>query len=305
MGRDTNKIHAVARAFPTLMRQFFQLPDWMMAGNHMFQVVKNLNDQVFDCTEKAFEEAVQPTGGTKRSITVMREIMESSSLPPEEKTLLRLKQEGIIFVIAGMETTARTLAATFYHILANPPVKKRLVEELRTVVRTSTSEVPALSTLEKLPYLTAIINEGNRLAHGVPARLSRIAPDEDLVFNGYKIPRGVTVSESSYFLHRNPEVFPNFEEFHPERFLLGELYEGMPAAEALKNLVPFSKGARMCVGMNLAWAELYLTIAVLMTSIEMELVGTTMRDVTVDQEHLIGIYPEDSKGIRVKILGRA
>ena len=61
----------------------------------------------------------------------------------------------------------------------------------------------------------------------------------------------------------------------------------------------------MCIGMNLAWAEMYLTVAMLMTSVRMELVGTTERDITVVQEHFIAFYPGDSKGVRVKILGRA
>lgn len=48
----------------------------------------------------------------------------------------------------------------------------------------------------------------------------------------------------------------------------------------------------MCVGMNLAWAELYLTVAVLLTSVRMELVDTTDRDVTVVEEHFVALYPE-------------
>ena len=91
MARDANRIHAVARQFPTIMRQFFQLPDWMMSGNKMFQVVKSMNNEVDACTEQAFEEAVQQQD--QKSITVLREMLESKTLPPEEKTLERLKQD--------------------------------------------------------------------------------------------------------------------------------------------------------------------------------------------------------------------
>lgn len=203
-----------------------------------------------------------------------------------------------------METTARTISVVFYYILKNPDVRKRLEEELRPVLPTASSPIPRLSELEKLPYLTAVINEANRLADGVAGRLARVAPDEDLVCHGYKIPRGVTISQSHYYVHRDPEVFLKPLEFHPERFLK-DGFEGIGAAEAQKNVVPFSKGARMCVGMNLAWAELYLTVAVLLTSVRMELVDTTDQDVTVVEEHFIGMFPEDSKGIRVKVLGRA
>ena len=303
LGREANKIHAVARAFPSIMRRFFQLPAWMMAGNEMFQVVQRLNNEVYACTEQAFDEAVQQKD--KSAVNVMKEIVESSSLPPEEKTLVRLKNEGILFVLAGMETSARTLAVTHYHILANPEVLKRLQEELRPIIPSSSSPIPPVSTLEKLPYLTAVINEGHRIANGVAGRLARTAPAEDLVCHGYTIPRGVTMSQSNYLLHTDPGAFPNPHEYHPERFLADTGYGNVDAVEAHKHLVPFSRGARMCVGQNLAWAELYLTIAVLITSVRMELVDTTARDVTIESEHFVGLLPEDSKGIRVRVLGKA
>jgi hypothetical protein len=89
--REANRIHAVARQFPTIMRQLFQMPDWMMSGNKMFQTVKSMNNAVDACTEQAFEEAVQKQD--KKSITVLHEMLDSKSLPPEEKTLDRLKQD--------------------------------------------------------------------------------------------------------------------------------------------------------------------------------------------------------------------
>ena len=202
-----------------------------------------------------------------------------------------------------METTARTIAVTFYHILNDPDILKRLQGELDNVMRSSSVSIPPLSALEKLPYLTAVINEGHRLAHGVTGRMARVAPDEDLTIHNYKIPSGVTMSQSHYFLHRNEEVFPDPLKFRPERFLK-EGIEGIQATEALRNLVPFSRGPRMCVGLNLAWAELYLSIAVILTSVKMQLVDTTDYDVTIVQEHFIGLFPEDSKGIRVKVLGK-
>jgi hypothetical protein len=77
------------------MRLFFQLPAWMMSGNKMFQSMQRMNDEVSRCTEEAFEEAV--TKPDKQSINVMREIVENSSLPPQEKDLNRLKQEVSVY----------------------------------------------------------------------------------------------------------------------------------------------------------------------------------------------------------------
>ena len=181
--------------------------------------------------------------------------------------------------------------------------------------------MPSMSTLEKLPFLTAVLTEGLRTAHGTAGRLARIAPDEDLVCHGLKIPRGTTMSQSNYLIHTDPAVYPDPYNFHPERFL----GNSEATTEARKNFVPFGKGMRMCVGMNLAWAELYLTVAALLTSVEMELVDTTARDALINAEyvypwrykrlrHLLtilntiryfaGALPADSKGIRVRVLGK-
>ena len=295
------KVHPAARQFPTIMRSLMQAPDWMMSRNPMFVSQKRFQAQIDACAKIAFDDALQVD---PKSVTVLREMVNSNALSPEEKTFARIKNDGMIFVGAGMETTGRTLAVTFYYILANPDVHKRLKEELQTVIPSSSSPIPSLPALEKLPFLTAVINEGLRVSHGVAGRTPRIAPDEDLDYCGIKIPRGTTMSQSGYLLHMNPDAFPEPHEFHPERFLADEAYAGVDAAEAQKHAVPFGRGSRMCVGMNLAWAELYLAIAVLLTSVKMELVGTTAKDVTVESEHFIGRFPEASKGIRVRVLGR-
>ena len=301
LGRIGVKIHPLGRAFPALVRRMLTLPEWIMAGNANYMLAKRFDRQTAEAMRAAFEEATQDATekAGKQAVTVMREMVQSEALPPEEKTFTRLKNDAQIFIGAGMETTGRTLAVTLYHILANAVVHHKLREELKPAMLNGTSEVPPLAALETLPYLTAVLTEGIRIAHGTCGRLARIAPEEDLFYHGIKIPRGATMSQSSYLLHTDPTVFPEPLAFRPERFL------GSQAAEAQKHMVPFGRGTRMCPGINLAWAELYLTIAVLVTSVRMELVDTTLRDATVDSEYFIGCLPVDSKGIRVRILGRA
>ena len=58
-----------------------------------------------------------------------------------------------------METTKSTLTVATFYILFNPEIKHRLTEELR-VSFPDLSKSPPLSELERLPYLTAIIQEG-------------------------------------------------------------------------------------------------------------------------------------------------
>lgn len=68
------------------------------------------------------------------------------------------------------------------------------------------------------------------------------------------------VSMSGWMMHRNPDVFPNPDKFDPERWLDPDP-EVVRARE--RCLVAFGRGNRMCLGMNLAYCELYLTLAML------------------------------------------
>jgi hypothetical protein len=56
--------------------------------------------------------------------------------------------------------------------------------------------------------------------------------------------------------------------------------------------------------MNLAYSEMYLVIAALVGYVKMELFDTNDHDVEIVKEYFTGLFPEDSKGIRLKVLGR-
>lgn len=82
--------------------------------------------------------------------------MLRADIPDSEKETRRLVDEAMVLVIAGMETTAQTLAALMYHLLANPPILKRLKRELETAMP-DPNELPTASKLDSLPYLVRLI----------------------------------------------------------------------------------------------------------------------------------------------------
>ncbi|MCJ1247516.1 hypothetical protein MMC30_004730 [Trapelia coarctata] len=298
------KVHPFARIFRPLAIAIFRAPRWMMPKSEILDNSIKYDNLIGNMTRAAYDDATkleshdnEKTSASQR--TIVHSMLNSEGLTAEDKTFARLKADAMVLIGAGTETTARTLATSIYHILANKPVHDRVLEEIRTIMPSSDSPLPPVTAIRQLPYLTAVLQESLRIAHGVAGRLSRIAPEEDLQYGPYKIPRGVTFSQSMYYVHTDPNIFPFPHEFHPERFI------GEKAALAKEHLQPFGKGTRNCLGINLAWAELYLTVAAIIGGVNMELVGTTLRDVTPVKEYFVGYLPEDSNGIRVKILGKA
>ncbi|KAJ5209486.1 cytochrome P450 [Penicillium cf. viridicatum] len=169
-------------------------------------------------------------------------------------------------LVAGSDTSGTTLTYALYHINSNPGVKDRLTQELNEVMP-SIDTVPILVKLEQLPYLNACVKESLRLACPVPGRLPRIVPDgKPLIVNGKHIPPGTIVGMSAYNLHFAKDLWgSDVHEFNPDRWL------GQPNDKLDQWLAPFSKGARSCIGQNLALTEIRLTIAVLFRRFEFTL----------------------------------
>lgn len=195
-------------------------------------------------------------------------------------------------IAAGQETSSFFLKTTTYYIIANPEIYSKLKAELKTAIPNPNS-IPPLAQLEALPYLHAVVQEGHRFSHGVVGRLERISPNDPIPYKDWVIPAGTPVSMTSLIQHRDPDKFPNPTKFDPDRWLI-------PGSEkSEKYLVPFSRGTRQCMGINLATAEIYLTLATVFRRFDLELFETTARDAEIAHDFFIPHGHADSKGVRV------
>ncbi|KAK9415788.1 putative Cytochrome P450-like protein [Seiridium unicorne] len=307
------KINPFGRTFPTIARTVMRLPKWTLNWSGLVSTTGDFLAIADRLSSEARNEAIQDLSQGKYSLTddadsrtVLHSMMRSDVLPQHEKTEARLQADGMTLIAAGFDTTSRSLTVIFYHLLTKDAIRDRVLKEIRTLMPTPTSPLPSVAQLEQLPYLTCVIHEGTRLAHGVAGRLTRIAPEEDLHYKAgeghvYTIPRGTTFGQSSYLVHTDESIYPQPTEFQPERYWSED---SSKPTDALRYLVPFGKGTRMCSGINLAFAELYLTIAAIIGTVDMRIApGTTERDVTLVQELFVGVLPE-KPGVRVNVLGR-
>lgn len=90
----------------------------------------------------------------KRSYHNLFHALLASNLPEEEKRPTRMAHEGFEVLLAGNDTTARTMGIAVYHLLANKHIALRLREELETVMP-NPQDVIELRTLEGLPWLVS------------------------------------------------------------------------------------------------------------------------------------------------------
>lgn len=173
-------------------------------------------------------------------------------------TTWQLKDEAYSVLVAAADTTGNAMTVAAFNVLYNQAIYKKLVAELEGRFPDRYAELPFVE-LEKLPYLNAVVKEGLRLSFGVVGRLPRVVPSPGVKVGDYFLPAGTVVGMSSWLMHRDPNVFKDPMKFDPERWLKSaEEYRRLD-----HNMVPFGRGTRQCVGMPLAYCELYVTLATL------------------------------------------
>lgn len=195
-------------------------------------------------------------------------IKGASAAPATGKSL---KEEAQVLLFAGSDTVGNALTIGVFNIIERPGVYAKLVAELKEAWPVL-KDAPSYQDLEKLPYLTAIIKESLRYSHGAVSSLPRIVPASGMTISGKFIPGGTVVLMAAPIVHGNEEIFPDSQNFVPERWL-------GPDSQALESyLVPFSKGSRQCLGINLAYCELYIGFARIFRRFELINHGTRKED---------------------------
>ncbi|KAH9899431.1 CyP450 monooxygenase [Cubamyces lactineus] len=161
--------------------------------------------------------------------------------------------------ITGADTTSSNVVAFFLAMVNFPEVQRKAQAELDAVV--GPTRLPTFDDRASLPYINAIVKECMRwhvvVTLGIPHRT--IA---DEVCGGYFIPKGTVVVTNAWGVSRDPEEYPEPEEFRPERFLDPKTRDPMSFV--------FGSGRRICAGRHFADASLYIIVASVLHSPSIE-----------------------------------
>ncbi|PBK62229.1 cytochrome P450, partial [Armillaria solidipes] len=197
--------------------------------------------------------------------TIYHRLLEDAERPSRKGLLA----DAQTFLFAGTDTTSNAMIVGFFNVLNNLSVRAKLLAELKAMWPEKESPMP-YDSLEKLPYLTGVVKESLRMSIGVPVSLPRVL-SADMNIDGISVPAGTIVGMGTSFILMDEDIFPEPEVFNPDRWIQSSLD---------KYLVPFSKGPRACLGMNLAWCELYLVFGNLFRKLDMEIYQTSPEDLS-------------------------
>ncbi|MBN3308791.1 CP4AP protein, partial [Amia calva] len=225
-----------------------------LAHHHTEEVIKQRKEALQD--EKELGRIQKKRNLDFLDILLCARDEEQKGLSDEE-----LQAEVDTFMFEGHDTTASGISWILYSLASNPEHQKQCREEVRVALEGK--DTMDWEDLNQIPYTTMCIKESLRLYPPVPGIARKLAKPITF-FDGRMLPEGFRVGTSIYSVHRNPAVWENPEVFDPLRFLPENCARRHPHA-----FIPFSAGARNCIGQNFAMNEMKVAVALTLKRYEL------------------------------------
>ncbi|MDH6125589.1 cytochrome P450 [Kitasatospora sp. GP82] len=281
-------IKAVRSSFPVLgnyivTRGFspLRIPrEWPTPGNRQAMAAERTLYEVCD--------AIIARRGGQESDDLLGLLAAARDEDGEQLDPTELREQVLIFLLAGHETTATSLTFALYLLGMHPDEQKLARAEVDSVL--TDGRRPQASDLAALPYLNQVLKEAMRLYPAAPA-VGRRSVAECTV-EGMVIPAGSDVLVAPYVTHRHPLHWEDPDRFDPDRFT--------PEREAERHRYawfPFGGGPRACIGQHFSMLESVLGLAAILRSFEIETVDT---EVSLGQ----GITLEVKGPVRIRLTPR-
>ncbi|WP_370326129.1 cytochrome P450 [Euzebya sp.] len=167
-----------------------------------------------------------------------------------------IRDQVLVFVAAGHDTTATALTMALQLLGMHPEVQSDAADEVAALGPVETAE-----DAQRLRLTTAVMDETMRLYPSAPGTGRRAA--EDAVVDGWDVPAGTMAYTNFWSLHRHPDLYPHPEAFRPQRFV------DVPATDRPRHTyLPFGAGPRSCIGAHTAVLEMQLILATVLARAE-------------------------------------
>ncbi|MEU9105274.1 cytochrome P450 [Streptomyces xanthophaeus] len=236
--------------------------DWPTPGNK--RAAAALDELYGVCDRIIAERRRAGTAAEGAGEDLLSLLAAAKSSDDGEFDAAELRDQVLIFLLAGHETTATSLAFSL-HLLARHPEQQALARA--EVSRVLGDRPPEAADLERLPYLTQVLKEAMRLYPAAPVIGRRSVAATEIA--GYAVPAGADVIIAPWVTHRHERYWPDPDRFDPDRFT--------PEAEAQRPRYawfPFGGGPRACIGQHFSMLESVIALAMMLRAYEFEAVDT-------------------------------
>ncbi|KAF9789640.1 cytochrome P450 [Thelephora terrestris] len=217
-------------------------------------------------------------------------------------------------MLAGHETTAKTMAHMLWELAKNPEYQTKLREELDDFVAVKGNADFTAIELETMPYLNAVIKETLRVHTSVPDIVREVSVDDILplskpvvgrsgkAYHEISVPKGTLIHASLSGYNANPAVWgSDARDFRPGRWLEPGANKVDTPLGIYGNLMTFAAGERSCIGWRFALIEMQAFIARLVREFQFEVVEG--KEIRICRPGLLvpTVVGEEDKGVQLPL----
>ncbi|KAF8817266.1 cytochrome P450 [Phlegmacium glaucopus] len=149
-------------------------------------------------------------------------------------------------LMEGYDTSGMFVMSFVFTLMTFPECQKRAQEEMDRIV--GTGRLPELSDFQKLPYLSALVNEHHRFRPMIPYSGAHKATGS-CVYDGIDVQQGDVIILNAWGINRDSDLYDEPELFNPERYLTSQLGTKLGANTTdLRLDWIFGSGRRKCPG---------------------------------------------------------
>ncbi|KAJ7755646.1 cytochrome P450 [Mycena maculata] len=224
---------------------WFPFTDWRVKANAWAATLNQLVEQPYSFVKHQMAAGTAPVSFTST-------LLEPKQLTAEEE--FDIKWSSASLYSAGADTTVSAVNAFFLAMALYPAVQAKAQREIDAVV--GGDRLPTFADREDLPFVDALVKEVLRWHSVVPTGVPHRAIRDD-VYEGHFIPEGALVITNIHRLTHDARTYADPMSFNPDRFMASE---GRPAEMDPRNLC-WGFGRRICPGMHLADASLFISCA--------------------------------------------
>ncbi|XP_017758026.1 PREDICTED: probable cytochrome P450 6a14 [Eufriesea mexicana] len=206
---------------------------------------------------------------------------------------LFLTSQAFVFFIAGFETSSLTISHVIIELAKKPWIQEKARAEILEVLA-KTNGVITYDCIKEMKYLDACFQETLR-KYPVLLWLSRTAL-QDYTFPGTKISieKGQQVFLPVRAIQRDPEIYPDPDDFDPERFSDEQVKTRHPML-----FLPFGDGPRNCIGARFAKYQSKVALITVLSKFKLEVCEKTFKEYKIDKKSLFILQP--THGLYVKM----
>lgn len=239
------------------------LPSWFHDRSLKFArdwkwAIRNIHDKPYEAVIASDERAQSLI---QTLLDQRQDQMEKGEAP--ELSVDDIKGAAGAVYAAGQDTTWSTLIVFVLNMILHPEVQTKAQQTLDEVV--GRDRLPTFEDRPKLRYIDYIVQETLRWCPVSPVGVPHRSLKDD-VYDGYFIPAGSFIYANARAMTRDERVYADADNFDPERYVPAE--EG-GRGEPLPN-GQFGFGRRVCVGKHLAEASVWIVVAALLSTMNIE-----------------------------------